>query len=400
MARRWLGKVEAHGRKLRMRVHIGGKRVWEDTGYVVGQEAMAELALARRRAQIHAAEDIQATLEGPDRLGPLTVSQYAKRWVQDRLAREVGYATKEQARFRDHINPFLGKMAIADVRPRHVRAFVNHLKTAVSAETGDALAPRTIRHIYFTLRQMMREAAADEVIPLDPCHLKAGELPKKRDKTPGARALGDLSPDEVTHLLTDPRVPEDRRVQYALEFLTGSRPGEIAARRWRDWHPEKRPLGKLDVLTAWDTTGKKEKPTKSERERLVPVHPFLAAQLAAWRLGGWARFMGRKPTPEDLILPAARGGFRSNSATWRAFRDDLEALGIPHRRHYSTRQTFISWAMAGGASKDMLRWITHAPGDVFDKYQVPRWETLCEQVACIRLAAGSRKARPGPKGAR
>lgn len=31
------------------------------------------------------------------------------------------------------------------------------------------------------------------------------------------------------------KVPEDRRVLYALELLTGMGTGEAAARRWENW---------------------------------------------------------------------------------------------------------------------------------------------------------------------
>ena len=35
-------------------------------------------------------------------------------------------------------------------------------------------------------------------------------------------------------LINDECEPEERRVLYALDFLTGMRAGEAAARRWRD----------------------------------------------------------------------------------------------------------------------------------------------------------------------
>ncbi len=46
----------------------------------------------------------------------------------------------------------------------------------------------------------------------------------------------------------------------------------------------------------------------------------------------------------------------------------------------------ISLARAGGASKDLLEWVTHGPpGDVIDGYTTLPWETLCQQVVCIKV---------------
>ena len=47
-----------------------------------------------------------------------------------------------------------------------------------------------------------------------------------------------------------------------------------------------------------------EKATKTDNPREMPVHPTLAKVLAEWKLEGFERFVGRKPKPEDLIVPA------------------------------------------------------------------------------------------------
>jgi hypothetical protein len=126
----------------------------------------------------------------------------------------------------------------------------------------------------------------------------------------------------------------------------------------------------------------------------VPVHPALARILAAWKLGGWARYAGRAPRLDDLVLPSAhdfqgrpRELHRHRNVGWslNRFREDLSVLGIPRRRHYDSRRTFISLAVGDGATKDLLRWVTHAPGDVFDDYTSPPWPDLCREVAKLRV---------------
>ncbi len=46
----------------------------------------------------------------------------------------------------------------------------------------------------------------------------------------------------------------------------------------------------------------------------------------------------------------------------------------------------ISLARAGGASNDLLEWVTHGPpSDVIDSYTTSPWETLCHHVVCIKV---------------
>ncbi len=87
------------------------------------------------------------------------------------------------------------------------------------------------------------------------------------------------------------------------------------------------------------------------------------------------------------------------SRSYLLFTEDLGRLGLRHRRHYDTRRTFISLGVAGGGRKDVLRWITHSPGDIFDEYTTLPWETLCAEVAKLEPpaeGAGLRLVAGGP----
>jgi len=128
-----------------------------------------------------------------------------------------------------------------------------------------------------------------------------------------------------------------------------------------------------------------EKGTKTERPREVPVHPTLAKVLASWKLSGWRSEQGRAPRPDDLVVPAVEGGCRNVGWALKLWHGDLDALGLRRRRHYDTRRTFISFGLGDGARKDLLRWVAHAPGDVFDDYTSPPWPALCEEVAKLRV---------------
>lgn len=136
----------------------------------------------------------------------------------------------------------------------------------------------------------------------------------------------------------------------------------------------------------------------------MPVHPALAALLAEWKLGGWARAFGRPPGPDDLVCPVPEekgrkgprrtaGGMRDKNYPRKRLVRDLVTLGVRHRRAHDLRRTGISIAQDDGADRAILRWGTHAPPrEVFDLYTTHAWATLCREVAKLR----ARLIRAGP----
>ncbi|MBV8761509.1 MAG: site-specific integrase [Deltaproteobacteria bacterium] len=288
---------------------------------------------------------------------------------------------------------------MADLRPRHIREFVEKLKVtkkkrqvrrdgSLTGEEGETIAPRTVLHIYGTLRSMLNDAVADEVIPSSPCILK-DKLPEKKDKDRTWRRTAVFTRDEVQTIISaDPQhIPEDRRVMYAIMFLGAMRFGEAAAVTWRDYDAAATPLGKLVVEKSYSSKLKKVKTTKTDNPREMPVHPTLAKILAAWKLEGFERFMGRPPKPEDLIVPSRQKRPRNANHMLRRFHEDLERVGLRARRQHDARRTFISIARADGARPDILRWATHGPtGDIVDDYTTLPWPTLCEEVAKVRVS--------------
>ncbi len=248
------------------------------------------------------------------------------------------------------------------------------------------------------MRLLFRAAVKHGLLKVSPCVWDADDLPTKRDADPAWRLNAGFGLEEVRQLIASPKIPEIRRVLYGLEFLTGLRMGEVAMRRWKDWDPTVKPLGRLTAATAWNSRARVEKGTKTETVKLVPVHPMLGAMLAAWK-DGWARTFGRAPGDDDLIVPAERGEPLCNSVSWRNFQTDLDALGLDPQRHYESRSTFRSLALAGGADERMLDLITHPPspnsGEAKRAYdrRLLLWPKLCEAVLALKFGSPPKRAR-------
>ncbi len=315
---------------------------------------------------------------------PLTVLAYAREWIKTQ-----DYSTIQDDRNRIEFylaNADLGAMVLVEVRPRHVAAFVAALRSQASCR-GGTLAPRSIRNIYSVVHRLFEHAVVAELIALTPCHLPRRTVPSPIDKEPGARSTWVFTRAEVEQFLADPRVLPDRRVLYAVLFLTGARYGEVAALRWRDWEKDLAPLGRISIARSMERATRKEKGTKTGVPRQVPVHPTLAVILAEWRKTGWASIYGRTPTDEDLLVPNRLMTARNVYADNPALKRDCTLLGLRYRSLHKTRRTLISLALDDGVRGEIFEWITHdaSKRSMRNQYTTLAWATLCTEMVKVQI---------------
>lgn len=361
------------------------------TGYNVGDEELARSTLDEVLDRVRKANagDVVST-------APITVRAFAKTWIDERAKLDLDWKN-DRGRLNHHVLPVIGDMPIAEVRTRHVLDLFRKIRTS----TERPVAQRTIYNIYSVVSALFRDAKLADLIVQTPCVLDERQLGPLVDKDPEWRAGAVFAREEVQSLIADPRIPPDRQLVYALEFLAGVRHGEAAGLRWRHYDPTLEPLGKLLVARSYNTRKNREKGTKTDAVRHVPVHPVLAAMLAEWKLHGWAEMIGRAPMPDDLIAPLPPDvADRRRSRTGEAFRghdwsgkrwreDDLPALGLRHRRGHDARATFITLALEDGADPHVLEArVTHTKKSrsAFDGYNRGRqWAIVCAEVAKLRI---------------
>lgn len=316
--------------------------------------------------------------------GPPTFERRSGKWIADRKRRGVASAKDDAGRLR-HAMPTLGHLLVTDIRPGHIKDLFRELRMKCGPGK-DQMAPRSVRHVYGVLRTFFGDLVADELIPANPCVLKRGDLPKKVDKDPLWRRTAVYTREEVEQLISDERIPENRRVLYALIFLGGMRIGEAAARQWSDYDATIKPLGRMGIASSFNRKENRLKPVKSQVPRELPVHPALAQVLARWKLGGWAGMMGRAPRAEDLIIPSSTGRFLQDPVVLEKLHADLDTLGLRRRRTHDARRTLVSLALGDGARKDILEWITHGPkGDIMSLYTTLPWESLCAEISKLKI---------------
>jgi hypothetical protein len=396
--REWRGSVIA----VRGRLYL---QVKDESGRWVQRAPFADRALAdtpenraaaeRRLAEIRSAMHARERGTGGEP-GPLTVRRWSETWL---ATRDNADATNDEARLRLHVWPEIGDLRLDEVEPRHVAALVRGWKDK---------AARTRRNIYSVLKALFRDARIEGVLRgPDPCILTHRQLGRIKDGPAFDRATAVFSREELVTLVSDPRVPHDRRVWYALLGLGMLRTGEAAGLRWGKVQRGE-PLGRLVIDTSYDNAR-----TKTDEARWMPIHPALAAVLAEWRLSGWARTFGRTPEPGDLVCPIPRdphqrgrkhdhGAMRDKSYSRKRLVHDLAVLELRPRRAHDLRRTGISLARSDGADRDRLKWGTHAPPrSVMDLYTSPEWAAVCAEVARIRISivlTSAGEARPDEAG--
>jgi hypothetical protein len=215
-------------------------------------------------------------------------------------------------------------------------------------------------------------------------------LPPIEDKERGWRSRAGFTLEQVVTLTTDPRIPEDRRVLYAIRFLGGPRPGEAANARWRNLDRARRPLWRLTLESSFNSPMRREKGTKTGAELNIPVHPVLQRMLESWEASGWEEFMGRAPEPDDLIVPRADGKQRLVSTSYKQFLADLATVRINAQRQYESRATFRNLALAAGVPKYQVDLITHPKPTQGPDYYARLdmlWSGLCAAVSAIDASA-------------
>ncbi len=376
-----MSSIYPKGKTIYFRVKVDGKWLGVPSDFKVGQERQAKALLAKIDARQGAGEELSL-----EEFGPVTVDRfYEKKWIKDRES-EVQTWTNDETVMRLHVLPTLGAKRIDEVTVGDVLKLIKSWR----ARKGDAkMAPRSVYTAYSTLCAFFRDAALAELIGTSPCMLTKRQLGPKVDAEAEWRPTAKFGRDELEALISDERVPLDRRVVYALQGIGAMRNGESSGLHWRncDADPELKPLGMMFVAFSYGRAL-----PKGDVCRPVPIHPTLAAILAEWKLHGWAKMMGRKPGPDDLVVPlpphavCKSGRWRKKGYTWDRLQEDLEALGLRHRRGHDLRRTMISLARSNGAVKDILNRATHKPPkEVIEGYTTFEWPVVCAEVLKLNV---------------
>jgi integrase len=321
-----------------------------------------------------------------------TVEAYAEHWIAGR--NDVITVADDDSRLKNHVLPSIGHMKLWEVDDRHILSVITSVR-GKRKENGKPLAETTVKHVFTTMSTMFSDAVEDRLVISNPCRdVRKDKRPKRPKRAQTQR--GYHTGDQVEALLSDTRIPWDRRIFFAIRALTGMRTSEVIGLRWMDYDPSYEQLGRIRLEEQWHARKLARTPLKGKRNdpgnpRDIPVHPTLAAILAEWKIEGFPKFFGRSPHPTDPIVPSRRDRHRSLRHSHRKFQQDCQRIGVPALTQHEGRNTFITLATAGGAPRAWIERITHnASGNILSGYTVNDWDAMCKAVKCIKVKRQSR----------
>lgn len=194
--------------------------------------------------------------------GLMTVRRWVDEWSEDQCEAGVVDWKRNKSWMVSLIVPEIGEMLVRDVRTPHVVAIFKKIRRATSESTGKRRAGRTMHNIHGVWALMMADAELAGHTERAPARLDERHLGKKVDADPEWRETALFDRDEVRTMISTDKIPWDRRVQYAIEFLAGARPSECSALRWSRYTPNRKPLGSLLISRSYNADLAHEKEPK------------------------------------------------------------------------------------------------------------------------------------------
>jgi integrase len=327
----------------------------------------------------------------------VTVGQYLDDWVVDNYPDPKTAAGRTRAGYesylRDYIKPQIGDIPLTELTPQKTRRFVNWLKKeARSSKTKGPLSRTTQAHVCACLSKAMNDAVRDELIDRNPLVVKIS-LPRNSE-TPRP-----YNKKELNVLLAAKDIPD-----YSLIVtiaLTGARPGELIANRWREYDFE---TNTLTIQHSLESHSRTIKDTKTHQARFVPLVEFNHIVLLEYYNNS------KFNKSDDFIWPNKSGGSLDESLANRRFTRSIRKLGLRKIRLYDLRHGHITELLNDGVpDKQIQERVGHSSATMTkDRYghflvgaqekSIRKWErTRFKKTADFEPGASEGIRTPGPR---
>ena len=273
--------------------------------------------------------------------GNIRLDAYAPRWLVERPV-QLQPRTVEiyQHLLSRHIYPAFGATALNRITSAAVRSWNASLR-----ESG--LGTVSVAKSYRLLKAICATAVEDDLIPRNPCRLKAAGVERSPERTPPSLAEVDLIVDVI-----EPRY----RVLVLLGAWSGLRWGELAGltrQRVDALH------GVLHVIDALVETADGRRwigpPKSAAGRRTVAVPPHLWPAIEAHL----AEFV--EPAPDALVFTKANGSTLDRRNFHTMWRRATRKAGVASYHFHDLRHLAATMAAVSGATtRELMRRMGHA----------------------------------------
>lgn len=283
--------------------------------------------------------DAQKILQSGAQLTPdrMTVSDLMSSWLKQRR-HEIRWQTwrRYESNFRMHIEPVIGNIRLAKLRPEHLR-------NLYAQKIEEGLSSTTVRHIHAVIRAAFRQAERDEILIRNVCRMVDPPRAEQFEIMP-------LSPDQARAFRTAARGHDDEAL-YVLALTTGMRQGEILGLRWRDVDLQNGFVSVARSLVSQDGVMKLDEPKTRGSKRRIHLTPDAIESL--WnqkrRQLEHQMVLGPNYQDQDFVFPTEVGTPRRGvNLVYRSFRPLLKAAGLRQIRFHDLRHTAATLLLSEG----------------------------------------------------
>ena len=258
--------------------------------------------------------------------GKVTFHDWGIEWWETTVNLRPSTLARDEASYRNHIEPAFGDYPIGAINHIAVRQWVASLSSS-------GLAPATVHKAFQILSKVMRSAVDADLIASSPC--ERVPLPKIE-----RHEMRFLDPEGVARLANeiDPRY----RALVLLGAYGGLRMGEMFGLRRGRLDLVRGRVDVVEIAVEVKGTFHFGPPKTSAGRRSVPLPRFVVDELAD-HVGDTA--------PDALVFEAPHGGpIRASLFRRRTWQPAVEAAGVSPLRLHDLRHTAVALWLAAGAS--------------------------------------------------
>ena len=250
-----------------------------------------------------------------------TMEQYLKEWLKIYAAENLEETTGElyEMYVEVHINPFLGKLKIKEIKPMQIQEFYNEKMKDIELENGKVkkgLSKNTIGKLHSFLNRAFDDAMRNRKIKYNPC--QGVNRPKKKKYKPA------ICSEENFYALLDKTKGTFDEIMILLAGICGLRRGEIFGLRFIDVDFKNYKISIMQTKVRFKKKWMIKKPKSDTSIRTISVPEFVTDTISTY-------LASLKVVPETIFeefLPDAYS---------KHFSKLLKIHTIPHIRFHDLR---------------------------------------------------------------
>lgn len=272
----------------------------------------------------------------------VTLDEYMQSWLDGKKINVKRRTYENYAGLVErHILPFMGKMEIQKIEPRHIQQLYTHL-----LESG-TLSDENVQKVHMILNDALKQAKAWKMISENPVELV------KRPRT-RMKKIEVWTTEESQRFL---KVAEGDplRIVFLLALATGMRQGEILGLRWKDVDRKRRIISVTQILNH-DGKEFEDGAKTSSGVRPIRVDQQTMDELEKhrkWQLERRMKFADMYED-HDLVVCTRFGGPVSPRNVNRSFKRLIEKAGVKDIRFHDLRHTHVTFLIKNRVSPQAI----------------------------------------------